>query len=65
MDIFSLDIKRIAKSLMTQARISDVTHQEAWNIYMDPAIKHYYTFEEIDRYIYNNLIWPAREGEIE
>ena len=33
MDIFSLDIERIAKSLMTQARISDVDFEEAWDHY--------------------------------
>jgi hypothetical protein len=51
MDIFSLDIDRVAKSLMTQAGISEVGFEEAWDQYMSKEIKLYYTFEEIIDYI--------------
>ena len=55
MDIFSLDIDRVAKSLMTQARISEVGFEEAWDQYMSKEIKDYYTYEEVMSYIVKNF----------
>ena len=62
MDIFSLDIDKIAKSLMTQARISEVGFEEAWDQYMSEEIKDYYAYEEVMGYIAKNF-FSLREGE--
>jgi hypothetical protein len=62
MDIFSLDIDRIAKSLMTQARISEVGFEQAWDQYMSEEIKLYYTYEEVADYIAKTF-FSLRKGE--
>lgn len=62
MDIFSLDIDRVAKSLMTQARISEVGFEEAWDQFIQPEIKDYYAYEEVMGYIAKNF-FSLREGE--
>lgn len=62
MDIFSLDIDRVAKSLMTQARISEVGFEEAWDQYMSKEIKDYYAYEEVMKYIVKNF-FSLPEGD--
>jgi hypothetical protein len=62
MDIFDLDIERVAKSLMTQVRISEVGYEQAWDQYIGREVKLYYTYEEVMAYIVKNF-FSLREGE--
>lgn len=62
MDIFSLDIERVAKNLMTQAVISEVGFEEAWDQYMSKEIKEYFAYEEVVSYLVKNFV-SLREGD--
>ena len=47
---------------MTQARISEVGFEEAWDQYMSKEIKEYYAYEEVMKYIVKNF-FSLREGD--
>jgi hypothetical protein len=54
-NIFDYDIDRIARNLITTARIHDCNFLEAWDLYTPIAIKLNATFEEVIKYIGDNL----------
>lgn len=55
MSIFDYDIDRIAKNLITTARVHDCNFLEAWDLHTPIEIKLQATFEEVMRYIANTL----------
>lgn len=60
MSIFDCDIDRIAKNLVTAAKIYEVTYDEAWNNYTSLFVRGQISFEEVLAYIYKYLEPPFK-----
>lgn len=55
MNIFDYDIDRIAKNLITTARVYECNYLEAWDLHTPMEIKSKATFEEVMHYMTNTF----------
>jgi hypothetical protein len=53
MNLFDLDIEKVAKNLMLKADLYNCSLSEAWDKHIYEIIKEYVTFEEVRKHIDN------------